>query len=395
MLDTDEVKQPPALDPAAFDALRQSFEKQGAAAAADQLCAALREAGDYGGLFYALLLKARVGLGVSPFPTGAGDLPESVHEPYEKAIREAARTVGKLYLDQGNVAQAWPYFRMIGEPGPVAEALASLQPGPDDDVQSLIEIGLYHGANPNKGFDLVLDRYGICNAITTFSGMDFSQIPDAKQHCIARLVRSLEEQLRERLVGDVTSRGEQVSPDAPISQLIAGRDYLFEDHGYHIDTSHLSAVAQFSLELTDPEAMKAARELCAYGERLGEPFQQQADPPFEGTYRDYRILLEVLSGEKVEEGLRHFRSKIEDASREGNTFPAEVYVNLLLRLNRTVEALAVARQYLSGVKDRPLSCPSVYELCQRTGDYEALAATAHERGDPVNYLAGLIEAEKE
>ena len=43
-------------------------------------------AGDYGSLFYALLMKKRVELGVSPFPTGpSADLPPHTHEPYEDA----------------------------------------------------------------------------------------------------------------------------------------------------------------------------------------------------------------------------------------------------------------------------------------------------------------------
>jgi hypothetical protein len=78
---------------------------------------------------------------------------------------------------------------------------------------------------------------------------------------------------------------------------------------------------------------------------------------------------------------------------EGNTFPAEVYVNLLLKLGRKDEALGVAKKYLAG-ENRQLSCPGVYELCQQAGDFGGLADAARARGDGVTYLAGLIAGSK-
>jgi hypothetical protein len=96
-------------------------------------------------------------------------------------------------------------------------------------------------------------------------------------------------------------------------------------------------------------------------------------------------------GENVEEGLAHFRAKVEKADPENDgTFPAEVLVNLLLRLGRPAEALAVARRHLTGATGRPLSCPGIVELCQQAGDYAALAEVAREQGDPVHYLAGML-----
>src|SRR2546428_458975 len=67
-----------ACAPAVFDDLKSTLSQAGATAAIDQLCALLRERKDYGALFYALLLKKRHELNVSPIPTGpAQDLPEA------------------------------------------------------------------------------------------------------------------------------------------------------------------------------------------------------------------------------------------------------------------------------------------------------------------------------
>jgi hypothetical protein len=69
-----------------------------------------------------------------------------------------------------------------------------------------------------------------------------------------------------------------------------------------------------------------------------------------------------------------------------------VLVNLLLRINRPAEALAMARLFLEGVDERQLTCPGVAELCRRVKDYRTLAEVARGRGDPVQFMAGLILA---
>ena len=76
------------------------------------------------------------------------------------------------------------------------------------------------------------------------------------------------------------------------------------------------------------------------------------------------------------------------------TLPAEVLVTLLVQLGRKAEALAVACKFLGREDGRPLLCPTVQDLCREAGDYRALAEVARERGDPVNFLAGLLEAQR-
>jgi hypothetical protein len=389
MFDTEE-QPPPSLDPSAFDQLEKTLKGKGPAAAVDQLCAKLREAGDYNNLFYALLMKKRLELGVSPFPTGsAADLPAATHEDYENAIREAGRLVGRLYLEQDDARRAYFFFNMLGETAPMRDYIDAYQFDSERDCQGLIEVALYHGVHPAKGFGLVLQRYGICNAITTYSQQDFSRNPDAKQACIKLMVQALHEQLLERLKSDIVSRGEAVPETSSIVELLKGRDYLFADDAYHIDTSHLSSVAQMSLELDGGPEVLLARDLCAYGERLSTQFRNESDPPFERTYADYKVLLEIIAGIDAETGLKHFRDKIEPGIAEGNTFPAEVYVNILLKLGRKDEAREVAKKYLA-TENRPLSCPGVFELCQQAKDFAGIADAAKQRADGVNFLAAKI-----
>lgn len=380
----------PALQPHDFDQLREAFALKGPDKAADWLCEKLETAGDYPALFYAILMRKRIELGVSPFPAGpASELPANVHDAYEEAIRDAGRKVGHLFLGKNDFGKAWTYFNMLGEPGPVLEALDKFTPGPDDDVQPIVEVCLYAGAYPEKGFDLVVDRYGICNAITTYSGQDFTKNPKAKQHCIRTLVKALHTQLAERLRSDIEGREGKAPTSDSVAELLLGRDELFDEHTYHIDTSHLSSVVQFSLELESGPELALASELALYGSKLHANFQFDADPPFDEPYLDYKRMLDILRGIDVEEGVKHFKAKIEPAMEEGHTFPAEIFVNLMLRLGRNGEALETAKKYLSTVEGRQMACPGVYELCLKAKDLPGMADAAKQRGDGVSYLAAL------
>lgn len=382
------------MDPAFFDDLQRTLAAKGPAAAIDELCTTLRERRELHSLFYALLLKKRHELGVCPVPTGpAEELPADSHAPYETAIREAGRLVGQLYLDQGDIPHAWAYYRMLGEPEPVARALDAVQPAEGEDVQALVEIGYYHGVNPRRGFDLMLERFGICNSITTLSSGEFPHGRDVHEYCIHRLVRALYSELAERLAADIERREGTAPKERSVRTLLTGRDSLFEDDVYHIDMSHLSAVVQMSMHLSPGEELNLSRELCLYGSKLSPRYQSPGEPPFQNQYHDYAVYLDILAGERVEEGLAHFRAKADAANpEEEGTGAAEVLVNLLLRLDRPAEALAIARKHLSNTDGRRLNCPNLTELCQRANDYRSLAAAAREQGDPVHYLAGLLAA---
>ena len=386
-----DAPQTPQIDPAVFDRLRAALAANGPAAAVESLIAELRQAGDFNAVFYALLLKKRVELGVSPFPSGpSSDLPPHTHEPYEQTIREAGRHVGHEFLKRGELAKAWTFFRMLGEPEPIREAIEKIDPNGDADVYPLIEIAWQQGVLPKKGFDLVLDRHGVCSAITMVGGSDLNPNPELRDYCVGRLVRALHAQLLERLRGDLEGRGTTVPADVTITRMVKGHPELFGDDAYHIDTSHLSSVVQMSSHLPPGAENAMARELCEYGSRLSPNLQGSNDAPFDENYVDYLAFLNVVAGIDVNANLERFRAKAERESAEGATYAAQVYVNLLLRADRPREALAAAKQFLMAEDDRNLICPGVSELARRVGDYESMAEAARARGDAVQFLAGLL-----
>jgi hypothetical protein len=393
MIDQAEAPEAPTIDPALYERLRSALSSSGPAAAVDRLVADLRAARDYQNLFYALLLKKRVELGVSPFPTGpSADLPAHTHEPYEQAIRTAGREVGTALLERRQYGQAWAFFRMLGEPEPMREALAAYEPGPEEDVYPVIEIAWQNAVLPRKGFDLVLDRHGVCSAITMVSSSDITNNAELRDYCVGRLVRAIHAQLTERIRNDAEGRGIKLPPNASITRIVTDHPELFADDSYHIDTSHLSSVVQMSTYLPKGPDNDLARELCEYGRRLSKGLQGHTEAPFEEGYADYLAFLNVIAGVDVETGLSHFRAKAAREAAEGSTYSAQVYVNLLLRVDRPAEALAAAKEFLLAEDDRNLICPGVSELAKRAGDYSTLAEAAKARNDPVAYLAGLIAA---
>jgi hypothetical protein len=381
-----------------FDELERTLTTEGPAAAADRLVETLRTAGNYDALFYALLLRARQRLGADPVPTRpASELPEALHTPYEDAIRDASRTVGQLFIDAADIPRAWNYFRLIGEPGPVRDAIENVVLGEDDEFFPLVEIALHQGVHPRKGFDLVLDRQGICNAITIFGGFEAALAPDDRAYCARRLVFALHDQLRERLRAEIHQHdGTELPAAATMPELIAGRDWLFGDDSYLIDVSHLGAVVQAAARLPPGhEGLPKAIELCDYGARLSPKMRYPGEPPFEDLYTDHGVYLRVLVRKDVEHGLDRFRIKAETLDpEEVGTRPAEVYVNLLLLAGRPASAAAAARKYLGTADERSLSCPGPLELTRREGDYAAFAEIARARGDVVHFLAGLLARTK-
>jgi hypothetical protein len=385
------------MDQSLFDQLQQTMQTDGPAKAIDDLCTRLREDKDYASLFYALLMKKRVELGLPPMPTGpSSEVPANLIDKYEDAIRDAGRLVGKLFLEQGDIPQAFTYFRMLGERQPIAEALDRYELPEGEESQRVIELAFHQGGNPRRGMEWILQRFGICSAITVMAGaLQGGQFPhgaEARDDCLKQLVRSLYEQLLERVRFDITRREGSVPETQSVAELLARRDWMFEEDNYHVDVSHLSSVVQMCAHLPKCEELKLLREMCEYGKRLAPHFQGQGDPPFDDIYLDHGHYYNVLDGVAVEEGLAHFQRKADnpDPDNPNQNSAGDLLVNLYLKLDRPADALAAARRYLIHADDRQLTCPPITELCRRVKDFAALVEISKDRGDPVHFLAGLI-----
>jgi hypothetical protein len=380
---------------AAFDELERTLDAASAEVALEHLIRSLADRGEFRALLDALLLKARHELGLPLIQVGSlADLPEPARTTYEERYVDAIRDVGSRLLNTGNIPAAWPYFRAIGESQPVQAALDDYQGGDDADrIGSMIEVAFNQGAHPRKGFELILENYGTCSAITAFESLP----PDEtmRSACADRLTRTLHEQLVASLQAEIRRRGQPLPANADsIPALIADQSWLFDEEGYHIDVSHLASVVRMSPLLNDPETIKLAVELTDYGRKLSSRHRYEGDSPFEDVYEDHAAYLRTMLNQNADAGLAHFRAKLDPDNPDRdprNTLPAQVLVRLLVGLDRLDEAIDVAAEHLATTPDSALFCPSLAQLCHRAGRPDRLAQISRTQGDLVNYAAAILQ----
>lgn len=390
---SDEKALESSASEARCDAVERDWEELGSAAALDRLIARLSDPLEPRALLDALLLKARLELGLPAVMLASlGELAEPVRSKYEDRYVEALRRVGSALLERGEIAAAWPYFRTIGEREAVARALEGcrLEAG-DERIAGLIDVALYGGAHPLKGFGWVLEHYGTCSAISAFEHLPAEE--SVRGRAAAWLIESVHTQLAANLRAELARSGQvRPDPDLPIPALISGRDWLFEEDGYHIDVSHLAAVVRMSPLVAEKGVLLKALELCEYGSRLSPRLRYDDAPPFEKTYESHAVYLKGLLGRDVEGALSWLRGQLGVAGGDGEngTAAAQALVRLLVRLGRWEEAMEVAIAHLADSPQSMLSCPGAVELCVKVGRLDRLVELARARGDDVGLLAARI-----
>ena len=372
-----------------FDLLEATVATGGATSALDLLARKFIAEKQYPQLFETRLMQKRLELGLPLIQLGAiEDLPEPERTSYETGVRQAARETGALFLHDGDIQHAWPYFRAIGDRETIASAIEDAEP--DGQIDVLIDIALGERVHPRKGLELVIAHHGICRAITYFE--QFPNLED-REACLILLVRTLHAELVASLKSAIACQESQPPTANSVSQLIAGRDWLFGEFDAYIDTSHAINVIRFAMDLQENEAIRLALELCEYGAHLSPQFKMRGEPPFENIYRDYAIYLRALLGEDLDGAIAHFKDKTlaqDDPMRSIQS--AQVLVGLLVRHDRYREAAEISLEYLSGIAPHELAGPTLFQLCQLAGDSGLLMTLARERGDLLSFAAGAIES---
>jgi hypothetical protein len=370
-----------------FEALGPMLESEDPASTLDYLIGKFRESNDYHLLFEAKLMKKRLELGLPLMQApNLGALPRDIQAVYQQYLVEAAQETGELFLASGDIPKAWPYLRATGDVQRVAAAIGKAEPG--ENADAIIEIAFMQGVHPAKGLELVIEKFGICRALTYFGGNGGER---DREQCIAVLTRSIYSELAGSLDNAIEEREGRKTGLTSITGLIEGRDWLFGEFSSYIDPSHVVSVLQYCPEITDPETLRQLHDLCEYGKRLSANFQFPGRPPFENPFVDYDHFVQALLGVNVDRHIAHFREKVVETETAGN-WPAQILINLLVRLDRYREALEVSLDYLPGAHASEIACPTAQQLCERAGDFDRLAELARERGDVLTYVAARLEA---
>lgn len=375
-----------------YQALRDAHSAEGAIAVFDELVNRLRQEGKYHELFDALLMQSRYKLGLPlQHAPALDDLPEPVRTKTEEAYMAACREVGQLLLERGELAEAWTYLRPLGEKPSVANAIARTEVT-DDNVEELVQLALHEGIAPELGFELVLEHYGTCNAITLFEGVVASQAIEHQRAAAERLVRHLHAELLENVRAHIATRDQVEPTEDSLTKLIAEHTWIFEAENYHIDVSHLASVVRFSRLLEDRQPVRLARDLAHYGRHLAPALQLAGEEPFVDLYPSHELFLAATLGERTAEAVAFFgdEARGSDPRREG-TAAIETYLILLVRLGRHDEALEASVELApQGVELSPYA-PSRLWLALQSGKIDRYLELCRQQGNLVGYAAGLVE----
>lgn len=378
-----------------IDQLSAEFAQGGPTATLAKAAEILKQQRKYHELFEVLKMQLRHRLSL-PITGGevADDLSEATRNALEEGLVDACRQVGTLLLEQGSVREGWMYLRPVGDKK-LAQSLLEKIEADEENSEDLIEVCLHEGIDLGRGFELVLDSYGTCSAITTYD-QSVARRPAEEQVPAAR---KLLERVHRDLVASVKTdiaRQEGAQPkESTLAGLLADRDWLMQEGTYHLDTTHLASTVRIARVFNDRADVEKALDLTAYGLRLAEQFQYQGDEPFPATYPHHKLFFSALLGRDIDAALQHFREKAEllDVQYNG-TVAIDVYVDLLRRLGRPGEALREAIR-MSPAAGQPAGLSlSLLQLASEAGDFESLMHYCRERGDLLGYTAALVRSAK-
>lgn len=377
-----------------FDQLQETLDRDGIEAALNQLADHLRENKKYHELFEALKMKARFELGLPLTYADAGDeLDEATRTKLEDGLINACRDVGTALLRDGAIRDGWMYLRPVGDRTAAAAELAKLEAN-EENIEELIEVSLHEGVDPKRGFALILEHHGTCNSITTYESVVARQGKEAQQAAAGLLVEHIHSELIATVRADIAQQQGSEPEEATLKELVADRDWLFGEHSYHLDTTHLASTVRFSRQLEDTAFLRLALDLTEYGRRLSSQFQYKGDQPFEDIYTSHAYYLSALLGEDVDAATEYFRERAETLDPlEHGGLPVEAYVQLLERLGKYDLAIDALLSFVQKQPDASSQAVDLMlELSQKAGKFEKLSTFCRDRGDLLGFATTTLTA---
>mgnify|MGYP003952819053 FL=1 len=376
-----------------FEQLEQQCTSGGVDAVLEHLITSLQQDKKHHELFEALKMQVRHRAGLPLLYGESGDdLDPKQRTLLEDGLLGACRQVGTGLLEDGRVSEGWMYMRPVGDVAAAREMINKIEVQ-DDNIDEMVEVLLQEGVDPARGFSVVLQNYGTCNAITTFESV-MPQKGKADQRAVAQLLlRHVHQELFTNVKADVATRQDSEPTATTLAELIAGQEGMFGEHSYHIDTTHLASTTRFSRILDDEESLRLALDLTQYGRELHEQFQYEGDEPFKDIYRHHAFYFQALLGENLDEALAHFKDRSDNAdTNQWGTVGIETYIDLLARVGKIEEAITVTIERIQPGQRTMGLAPSLLELCERSGNYSPLMDACRGSDDVLGFATGLMQA---
>ena len=133
----------------AFEEVKEALRSGGSQAGFEFLADKFLKERNYPALFEARLMRKRHELDLPLIDTpNAVEMSEDKRQAFDTGCVAAAREVGGLFLADGDILRAWPYYRAIGESAPVAEAIENIDH--DDVNDAILEIAFYERVHPGR-----------------------------------------------------------------------------------------------------------------------------------------------------------------------------------------------------------------------------------------------------
>lgn len=346
-------------------------------------------------LFEVRKMQLRLELGLPLVASEAAEgLTAAQRNRLEEGLLEACREVGTALLAEGNLREGWMYLRPVGDKAEAARWLAQV-PATEENYEELIDICLQEGIDIGRGYALVLEHFGTCNAITTFDSL-LARRPRHEQAPAARLlVRQVHQDLVASVRGDIARQEGTPPRETRLADLVLDRDWLFQDNAYHLDTTHLAATVRIARALDAPPELALALDLTEYGRRLAAQFQYPGEEPFGDIYPSHALYFSALLGQQVEQALAYFGDKARQLDPQQHGYGAiEVYVDLLARLGRHAQALQEGIAFGLGSIQGLGHAPPLVELARHSGQFAPLLDYCRQRGDWLGYAATAIAAHR-
>ncbi len=375
-----------------FEQLQQITDDQGVEAGLEFLEQHVRRNQDYAQLFEVLKMRFRHAMGLPILYSQARDnLSEADQRKLEDGLFAACREVGTLFFEQGDLVRGWNYLQLVGD-RELNEKLIRNVILDDKNTDVLIELTVSQGVATEYGFRLLLQRYGTCDAITTFDriahGLDID--------CQRAMAGSLLEHLYDELVGNLlesvpelaSSVGEARSLAAILDsgKIESGGDCV-------VDATHLASVVRISRIVHAPELIQKAWELSRFGDSLADDLKYPGEVPFDDVYPDHLRYYGTLLGRDVDAGLEHFCKKIDqhDPAQYGGML-IETYIGLLARIGRNDQAIDVLIERLLGKYPLFGIAPKAHELAETAEQKQKLLEHFRSESDLLGFGQTLLSS---
>ena len=379
-----------------FNEFEEVLAQKGQSEALDFLAGLYRKAGQFPELFEILKAKIRIGLKLPAIshPDAPDQIDESKRRLLEDQLLDACSEIGIALLNDGQFRNAWVYLQPLLDQQQVQEAFCAANVT-EQNVDEFIEIALYGGASPEKGFQWMIKQQGTCNGITYLETHGTQLPPQIQSNLAQQLIEHIHDELYRDLISDLSSRENEKgnndsSAPGTLHELIAANPSLFNACGHHLDVTHLATAVRIGRRCQTEKSLMMAQGLAQYGMQLDPQLVYESEPPFEDTYRDhYRYFCGRLN-QDLETSLKHFRNKLDSMpSSELALIAQEVIIEMLVsagQSTRAIEEYALAPELWF--------LDAVLPLAQSEQDNDLISQCCRDRNDLLGFGLSKIAGGK-